>query len=62
MDTKIVDTAIAQAKADIDKMQVDGMMVVDALSMMRAVLMRLPTPTAPAPAAPVAPLAPPSAG
>ena len=75
MDMKTVDTAIAQAKADVDDMQADGM-IVDAWGIMRAILMRLlppdqvaaepvapprapPAPPAPPPAPPV-PVAPPA--
>ena len=57
MDFKsMVDTAIAQAKADVDEIQAEGMVVVDAWCIIRAVLLRLPNASSP-PAEPVAALA-----
>jgi|GEM_PF-2834445 len=43
MDVPTIETAIAQAKADVDEMQVDGMVVVDAWVVVAAVLARLPS-------------------
>ena len=75
MDFKsMVDTAIAQAKADVDEMQAEGMVVVDAWRIIHAVMLRLPNassplaepvaalavPVAPGPVTPVAPADPPA--
>lgn len=54
MDAKTVDAAIAGAKADLEEMQAEGM-IIDAWGVTRAVLMRLPSAPAAVSPAPVMP-------
>ena len=71
MDAKLVDQAVAAAKADVAKKQAEGM-VIDAWGVVAAVLARLSMPAlapapvvappAPTPAAPTVPAAPAVAG